>query len=433
MFLASFGTSVRRTKLARLVVAGSLLAALVAMPSTSHAQVAGCTQGPDVCAVDGEVSITFSKTGDPSCVFNTTINWGDGNVEQFPNIQDGQIVTHKYDEPDFYTVQITGSGSSPDPNVTCAFTPGEFTVEFPEGPPPCDANGEPEGCVFVISAIDKHLTEEQKAAYLKSAKDIREKAIPETELTRDTLCVLTKGAKQGKDIVKKGLKEVAKNYPKKEAKKAAKKLLGVPDLCNDPFNWAIERLRKTAAHLDRIANDPPDPDFEEIPVPNPKSVPDLGKDAVSRAAERYGKSLSQVEAHLKAALSALERAQGADNAGADIWALWQTVATAELVRSSSDAMGSTLETATAFSKKAINDVGEQRKALSLLTSPSHKAAISQVLRNAGLSVKKFYSSLMRAKSNIPRRLPPIVGGAFRRTINNGITALRNYGDELYAP
>jgi hypothetical protein len=417
----------------RVLLVLSLVAALVGIPTSSQAQVSGCTQAPDICAPDGVVSLTFTKTGDPSCVFNASIDWDDGSVDQLSNLQDGQQITHTYDAPDFYTVQITGSGSSPDPNATCTFTPGTVTVEVPTGPPPCDASGQPEGCVFVISVIDKHLSDQQRADYLKSAKDIRERLIPQTELQRDTLCEGVKGGKLGKDLVKKGLREIINGLPGKEVKKGARKLLGIPDFCTGPYNYAIERLRKIAAHLDRIANDPPDPNYKELPVPDPKPVPNMGNDALAKAAERYSKSLSKLEAHVKAALTALERAQGADQAGEDIWALRQTVAVANFARSSSDAVDSVLSRATDFSSKTKKDFAQRREALLLLTRSANKAAISQLLRSAGLSVRRFFSILKGVRSDLPRRMPALVDKRLEDTLSTGATALRAYGDLLYSP
>ena len=76
------------------------------------------------CIPDGVLTVTFSVSGDTSgCVFNGTVHWGDGVINNVSNIVDGQKMTHTYDTPGIYTVHITGAGTPTSPDATCTFTP----------------------------------------------------------------------------------------------------------------------------------------------------------------------------------------------------------------------------------------------------------------------------------------------------------------------
>ena len=74
------------------------------------------------CVPDGVLTVTFSISGDTAgCVFNGTVNWGDGVINNVANIVDGQTMTHTYDVAGIYTVHITGAGTPTSPDAICTF------------------------------------------------------------------------------------------------------------------------------------------------------------------------------------------------------------------------------------------------------------------------------------------------------------------------
>jgi PKD domain len=81
------------------------------------------------CIPDGVLTVTFSVSGDTSgCVFNATVNWGDGVISNVSNIVDGQTMTHTYATAGIYTVHITGSGAPTSPDAICTFNPNTIVT-----------------------------------------------------------------------------------------------------------------------------------------------------------------------------------------------------------------------------------------------------------------------------------------------------------------
>ena len=81
------------------------------------------------CIPGGAFTVTFFVSGDTSgCVFNATVNWGDGVINNVSNIVDGQTITHTYDAAGIYTVQITGSGTPTSPEAICTFNPNTIVT-----------------------------------------------------------------------------------------------------------------------------------------------------------------------------------------------------------------------------------------------------------------------------------------------------------------
>ena len=78
---------------------------------------------------DGVFTVTFSVSGDTSgCVFNATVNWGDGVITNVANIVDGQTLTHTYAAAGIYTVHITGAGTPTSPDAFCTFNPNTIVT-----------------------------------------------------------------------------------------------------------------------------------------------------------------------------------------------------------------------------------------------------------------------------------------------------------------
>jgi hypothetical protein len=81
------------------------------------------------CIPGGVLTVTFSISGDNSgCVFNGTVNWGDGVIDHVSHIVDGQTMTHTYNVPGTYTVHITGAGTPTGPDATCTFNPNTIVT-----------------------------------------------------------------------------------------------------------------------------------------------------------------------------------------------------------------------------------------------------------------------------------------------------------------
>ena len=90
-------------------------------PWQPHAQ-SPCPRATQ-CLPDGVLTVTFSISGDTAgCVFNATVHWGDGGIDQVSQIVDGQKMTHTYDAPGTYTVHITESGTPTSPEAICKFS-----------------------------------------------------------------------------------------------------------------------------------------------------------------------------------------------------------------------------------------------------------------------------------------------------------------------
>jgi hypothetical protein len=413
------------------VLVSCLLASIVLAPIPASAQDPGCT-GAGICLPDGLLTITFSKTGDPSCRFDATVDWGDGTRTNVPNFQNLQEVSHTY-SPGVYSVSITGSGSSPDPNVSCTFTPSDLIVEIPIGdlPPVCTDTVQPPGCVFVIRISETHITPEMKANYRDGAAKLRQQ-IDRTEQVLTAPCT---PVKIGKDIVKKGLREVIKKLPNKAAKKAAKDLLNIPDVCSSPTEYLSDKARESAERYERLADDPPDPNYKQVPRPRVQKTPRFGSDSLAKAVRRYARSLSRAEAIAEALIAAVEKAQGADQDNNEDWATLQTVTAADLARDSADAIETQLEDARGLQNTVRDfvksDIKKRRRALDILRA-RHRSAVLDVVRDSGLNASKFWSAFKKLRYRIPQ-VPQIVAPDLVQGITLTLEAMRSLGNVLYQP
>jgi hypothetical protein len=99
----------------------------------------GPTYDGYICSPSGQVSFSATESGDTSCSWNATVSWGDGTSTPY-QYESGATFTHSYTEANVYTVQITGSGSSPNENTTCTFHPATFIVEVPAPNQPPDGS-----------------------------------------------------------------------------------------------------------------------------------------------------------------------------------------------------------------------------------------------------------------------------------------------------
>ena len=105
-------------------------------PSPSIAATAAdCVDPSYICRPNRTFAITFSSSGS-ACTWTDKIAWGDGKMQTVS--QPGGVsktVKHTYALPGFYTVQVSWTGVSSDPNITC--TPGgtQYKVEVPEESP----------------------------------------------------------------------------------------------------------------------------------------------------------------------------------------------------------------------------------------------------------------------------------------------------------
>jgi hypothetical protein len=405
----------------------ALLGALLAW--VPQAAAADCT-GPGTCLPDGVLVLTFTKTGDPSCQFNATVSWGDGSPSvRLTNIANAQTVQHTY-QPGQWTASVTGSGSSPDPSVTCTFTPGTVPVEvpLPDGlPPACSETGEPAGCVFTIGVSKTHLTPEMKANYADGSR----KLLEQIDRTEKLLTFPCTPVKVTRDIVKKGLKEVIKNLPAGVLKKWAKKVLDVPDVCSSPTKFLSDKARESAQRYQRLAEDPPDDEYMRVPSAFAEKAPSFGKGGLGKRLRAYAWSVSRLEARLQALVQALERAQGADQAADEPWTIMLSVSAAELALLSADGAATQIAAATQLRASTVaftkSDVRGRQAALSGLKE--HKAAVIKALDGA-VSASRFWTALKKTHYDVPARFPQTLTAEIVGALTAAGDSVRLWGETL---
>jgi len=407
-----------------LVLLGALLSRV------SPAAASECT-GPGICLPDGVLVLTFTKTGDPSCQFNASVNWGDGSpTTRLTNFADGQTVQHTY-PPGMWTVSVTGSGSSPNPGVTCTFTPTSVPVEVPlpdDLPPACSETGEPAGCVFTIGVTETHLTPEMKANYADGAK----KLLEQIDRTEKLLTFPCTPVKVTKDIIKKGLREVIKNLPKGVLKKWAKKLLEVPDVCSSPTKYLSDKARESAQRYQRLAADPPDENYMRVPPVVVTKPPSFGTSTLGQRVRAYAWSVSRLEARLQALVQALERAQGADLAADEPWTILLSVTAADLAILSSEGAADQIEAATRLRTSTVSytkkDIRSRQEALAGLKA--HKRAVLKALDGA-VSPKRFWRALKKTRYVVPDRFPQTLTAGIIDALTAAGESARLWGETLY--
>ena len=429
-----------------------LLVLLLGLGLTLHAPASASASGPFVAifsptavTANGVISLTVNNpdqpTGQGVWFFFDSVLWSlvgiraEGRCSVYPFLggsvgmacENGtyELVVRGWLEPH----PIDPGGRTPIEVSPGIYQAGvrQWIRVYPAGvepvPEPCGGSVVGGGCVHIITPPEPQFTPAEKLEMLSNAEDL-EAGIDQFEDTTDYACALTNGPTGLLDAIRKLIDTPASTITFQDM---------LPNACDyGGVNAMHERARGVVSHLRHLADDPPDPLFEQLATPAQLDAVETGTDAFAEATEDLADALGRAGELVSAVVTSMERSQGGHLAGSEYWPVRQTLAAKTHAEAAAAALADVVVAMDVFEDELRATYQRQYDTWQTITRGRYRRDVLNAARQLGVPARDINRALSSFVFIAPHDLDWSISDGFRSSVTSFSLTLDAFAGRLVA-